>query len=88
MNWKLRLKNKATLIALIGTVVTFVYQILGIFNVVPPVSQDQIIQIVGLALNILVGLGVIVDPTTKGVGDSALAKSYGEPADKLRVYDK
>ncbi len=88
MNWKLRLKNKATLIALIGTVVTFVYQILGIFNVVPPVSQDQITQIVGLALNILVGLGVIVDPTTKGVGDSALAKSYGEPADKLRVYDK
>ena len=41
MNWKLRLKNKATLIALIGTIVTFVYQILGIFNVVPPMQRDR-----------------------------------------------
>ena len=88
MNWKLRFKNKATLITLIGAVVAFIYQILGIFNVTAPISQDQITQIVGLLLNILVGLGILVDPTTKGISDSALAKSYEEPADKLNVYNK
>ena len=73
INWKLRLKNKATLTALIGSVLAFAYQVCGIFGVVPPISQEQATQALGIVVNLLVTLGVLVDPTTKGVGDSSKA---------------
>ena len=79
MNLKLRLKNKATLLALILAAVSFVYQVCGIIGIVPPVSEDSITQMVGAVLNVLVGLGVLVDPTTAGVTDSTQAMAYDTP---------
>lgn len=79
INWKLRFKNKATLLTLILAIVAFVYQILGIVGVTVPISQDQVTQIIGLVINVLVGLGIVVDPTTAGVGDSNSALAYTEP---------
>lgn len=79
INWKLRLQNKATLVTLIALCVTFVYQILGLFGVVPTVSQDEVINTIGLLINILVVLGVVVDPTTDGISDSNNALNYKTP---------
>lgn len=79
MNWKLRFKNKATLIAIVAAAVAFVYQILGILHIVPPITEEQVMQVLGIIINILVGLGILVDPTTAGIGDSARAMTYTEP---------
>ncbi len=79
INWKLRLKNKTTLLSLAATIVAFVYQICSIFGYAPPIAEDQITQLVGIVVNILVAIGVVVDPTTKGISDSARAKMYNEP---------
>ena len=79
INWVLRLKNKATLTALIAAVLAFGYQVAGIFGSVPPVSQDALAQAAMLLVNLLVALGVVVDPTTQGLGDSSLAMGYTEP---------
>ena len=79
MNWKLRFKNKATLIAIVAAAVAFFYQILGILNIVPPVTEEQAMQVLGIIINILVGLGILVDPTTAGISDSARAMTYSEP---------
>ena len=79
INWVLRLKNKATLTALIAAALAFGYQVAGIFGVVPPVSQDAVAQAAMLAVNLLVALGVVVDPTTQGVADRAQALEYTEP---------
>ena len=79
INWVLRLKNKATLTALIAAALAFCYQVAGIFGVVPPVSQDALAQAAMLLVNILVALGVVVDPTTAGIGDSERAMNYTEP---------
>ena len=79
INWVLRLKNKATLTALIAAALAFGYQVAGIFGVVPPVAQDALAQAAMLLVNILVALGVVVDPTTQGVGDSSRAMEYTEP---------
>lgn len=70
INWKIRFKNKTWLTTFFATLVTFVYQVLSMFEVVSPISQDTIIQLIGLILNVLVGLGVILDPTTKGLFDT------------------
>ena len=66
---KTRLKNKTFLLGFTGSIVTFVYQMLGMFDVVPTISQDQIINLIGIVINILVGLAVVVDPTTEGISD-------------------
>ena len=42
---------------------------LGMFDVVPTISQDQIINLTSIVINILVGLAVVVDPTTEGISD-------------------
>lgn len=79
MNILVRLKNPVFLLTFLATVVAFIYQVLGMFGVVPKISEDQLIQLVSLVINGLTALGVLVDPTTKGVGDSDRAMDYTEP---------
>lgn len=79
INWKLRLKNKATLMSLIACAIAFIYQFLGILDIVPSISQDDIKILAGLAINALVAVGIVVDPTTHGVGDSDNALEYDKP---------
>lgn len=81
MNWKLRLQNKATLIALIAAVVSLIYQVLGICGIVPRVSEDTILTVAGTLVNALALLGIVVDPTTKGIADSERALEYERPSE-------
>ena len=80
INWKLRLKNKVTLVALIGAAVSFVYTVLGILSIVPPISEEQVLNVFMAAIDLLVILGIVVDPTTEGINDSAGALTYEKPA--------
>lgn len=79
INWKLRFQNKATLVALLGAVVAFAYQGFSMIGYVPPVSSDQWIQLGSTLINVLVIMGIVVDPTTKGIKDSPTAQAYEEP---------
>lgn len=80
INWKVRLQNKTWLLAMLAAVVAFVYQVLALLGIVPAVSQDQVTQLIGLVINILVALGIVVDPTTTGVTDSSRALQYDKPS--------
>ena len=83
INWKLRFQNKTTLTAIILALVALVYQVLGLFGVVPKISQDELTTVIGMVINLLCLLGIVVDPTTNGVSDSARALTYDTPrADK------
>lgn len=86
MNWKLRLQNKTTLIALIAAAVSLVYQVLGICGIVPRVSEDTILTAAGTLINALALLGIVVDPTTKGISDSERAMEYEKPAADEEEY--
>lgn len=79
LNLKVRFKNKVFVVAFAAAVLAFIYQLLGMFGVVPGVTQDEIMQVITMLLDILVMLGVLVDPTTKGVTDSDRAMTYDEP---------
>ena len=87
LNWKLRLKNKPVLVALIATLVAFIYQVLGIFGVVPAISEHQVVEWFGLIINLLVALGVVVDPSTAGVKDTDLAMTYTEPRKEVETVE-
>lgn len=70
LNLKIRLKNKTFVITMMTTIIAFVYQMLAQFEVVPKITQDQTIQVLMIVVNILAGLGILVDPTTDGLKDS------------------
>ena len=74
INFKLRLKNKATLVALISAVFLMLQQ----FGLnIPHNIQDG----VNTFIAILVILGIVTDPTTKGIADSERALNYVKPLD-------
>ena len=79
INWKLRLKNKVTLTAIVLGVVGIAYKVLAMLGVVPPISENDMVEVVMLVIELLVLLGVVVDPTTAGVGDSQQAMNYDKP---------
>lgn len=79
INWKVRLRNKPWLAAMIALIVSFVYDLLAMVEVVPPVAEDKVMSIAALLLSLLTMLGVIIDPTTAGAGDSDRAMLYDEP---------
>lgn len=81
INIKTRLKNGATLTALISTLALLGNQIAAFFGVDYSSQIEQLVNIAGTVLLILSGLGVITDPNTKGVKDSELAKTYDKPRD-------
>ncbi|QTA45681.1 phage holin [Streptococcus thermophilus] len=74
INLKLRLKNKATLVALISAVFLMLQQF-GLH--IPTNIQEGVNTFVG----ILVIIGIVTDPTTKGIADSERALTYIKPVD-------
>lgn len=72
INFKLRFKNKATLLAIAGALILLAQQ-LGLK------LPDNIEDVVNTILTLLVLLGVVNDPTTKGLADSKRALNYKEP---------
>ena len=79
INWKVRFKNKTWLSMFISLIVGFVFNLLKMFDVVPAVTENTVMNIVGQVLTLLGLLGVIVDPTTAGIEDSNRAMGYDEP---------
>ena len=75
IKWKLRFKNKATLIAIASTVILLAQQ-LGLK------LPDNIADVVNTVLTLLVLLGVVNDPTTAGFKDSEKALTYDKPKEE------
>ena len=81
INFKVRAKNPVFWLTVIPAIITFVYTLLGAFDVVPAISQDMVVNIITAIISALTTIGVLVDPTTKGVGDSERALEYDAPND-------
>lgn len=82
INWKIRVQNPYFWFGLIGVILTAM-------GVKPEMFTDwgilceQVMTLLGnpfmLGSVIVAVVGVLFDPTTKGVGDSSRALSYREP---------
>ena len=79
MNFILRLKNKATLTALVGAILLFIKQITEAFGVDLSEQIEQVSGLIVAIITFLVGIGVLTDPTTVGVKDSGIAQTYSKP---------
>lgn len=81
MNWKLRIKNKTVLGGLIGALLLFIKQVTELFGLDLSTQLEQVSALAGTIITLLVGLGVIVDPTSKGIKDSGIVQTYTKPRD-------
>ena len=79
LNWKVRFRNKVWLGSFCSLVIGFVYSMLALFDVFPEVTQSLVVQLLNQLLTFLGLIGVIVDPTTAGLGDSERAMGYEVP---------
>ncbi len=79
INWKVRFKNKIWLTSFLSLLVGFIFSMLQLFDIYPTLTENQILNIVNQVLTFLGLIGVLVDPTTSGLGDSDRAMKYEEP---------
>ncbi len=84
LNWKVRFRNKTWLFMFLSLIIGFVFNMLRLFDIYPAVTENQIVNILNQVLTFLGLVGVLVDPTTAGVGDSDRAMGYIEPWDDNR----
>ena len=63
----------------LSLIVGFVYSLLSLFDIFPEVTESLVLQLLNQVLTFLGLIGVIVDPTTAGVGDSERAMGYETP---------
>lgn len=69
INWSARLRNKVWLTTLLAAVCAFVFDVLALVDVVPSVTEGTVMQWVATLLSMLSAFGVVIDPTTPGIGD-------------------
>ena len=79
INWQVRFRNKIWLGSFLSLIVSFVYNILALFDFFPMVTENAVAQLINQVLTFLGLIGVIVDPTTAGLGDSERAMGYEVP---------
>lgn len=81
INWTVRIKNKSFWLTLIPAVILLVQAVAALFGFQLELEgiQQQILDIVNAAFAVLAVLGIVTDPTTKGMGDSQQALTYNKP---------
>ena len=81
INWKIRLMNKQFWLSLIPALALCAQAIAAVFGweIDLTTAVGKLLTVVNTIFALLVVLGVVVDPTTAGIGDSERALSYNEP---------
>lgn len=81
INWRVRLKNKAFWLTLIPAVLLLIQAVAAVFGYTLDLGMlgDRLLAVVNAAFGVLAILGIVTDPTTKGVEDSDRARTYTEP---------
>lgn len=89
INLLVRLKNKTFWLSLIPALLLVVQTVASLFgyNWDFVVLNQQIAAIINAVFAVLSILGIVVDPTTAGIGDSQRALTYTEPKVDLPVED-
>ena len=72
INWKTRVKHKTFWVGIVSAILVLAQSVL-------PQLEGSVVNIINAVFSILAILGIVVDPTTAGFGDSANALTYEEP---------
>ena len=81
INWVVRLKNKSFWLAIIPAVLLLIQAVADVvgFQLNFGDISEKLITVVNAVFVVLSILGIVVDPTTDGIGDSTRALTYTTP---------
>ena len=81
INWKVRLVNKNFWLSLIPAVLLLIQAVGAPLGMTLDFGElgNQLLAIVNAVFAVLAILGIVQDPTTKGISDSKRAMTYEEP---------
>ena len=81
INWVVRLKNKSFWLAIIPAVLLLIQAVADVagFQLDFGDISEKLITVVNAVFVVLSILGIVVDPTTDGIGDSTRALTYTTP---------
>lgn len=84
INWKVRATNKTFWLALVPAFLLFIQAAAQVFNVSLDFTSlnKDLLNVVNALFVVLTILGVVADPTTKGLSDSERALAYDKPSDE------
>ena len=81
INWTVRFRNKSFWLSLIPAVLLLVQVVAAVFGYTLDFGDlgNKLLAVVNAVFAVLTILGVVTDPTTAGVSDSAQAMTYTDP---------
>ena len=81
INWRVRIRNKAFWVAIIPAVLVLIQVVAAVFGYTLDLGElgNKLIAVVNAVFVVLSILGVVNDPTTSGLSDSAQAMTYELP---------
>lgn len=84
INWLVRIKNKNFWLAFIPALLLLVQVVAAVFGFTLDLGDlgNKLLAVVNAAFGVLAILGIVTDPTTKGISDSKQAMTYQKPKEK------
>lgn len=81
INWKVRIKNKQFWLAIIPATLLLAQAVAALLGFAIDLgdTQGKLIAVADAAFVVLAILGIVTDPTTRGIGDSGQAMGYDAP---------
>lgn len=81
INWKIRVQNKTFWLALVPAFLLLIQAVAQVFNVSLDFTNlnKDLLGVVNALFTVLAIVGVVADPTTKGLSDSTQALTYSKP---------
>lgn len=86
INWKVRFQNKSWVMAFAAQLMIVAQMLIGGLNALGIIDfqlsdtiQQNVLTLINAVFILLSMMGLIQDPTTKGMSDSERAKTYKKP---------
>lgn len=81
INWIVRIKNKNFWLTVVPAILLFVQVVAAVFGFTLELGDlgNKLLAVVNAAFGVLSILGIVTDPTTKGISDSEQAMTYEKP---------
>lgn len=81
INWKVRATNRTFWLALVPAFLLLIQAVAQVFNISLDFTNlnKDLLNVVNALFVVLTILGVVTDPTTKGISDSTQALTYSKP---------
>lgn len=81
INWKVRFKNKMFWVTMVPAMILLIQTVANVFGITLDLSGmgKKLLDVIEALFVVLTLLGICVDPTTAGIGDSTQALGYEEP---------